>query len=70
MTSYQGPIYEQELKVIRAWINNHIHCYLWDILTQPFPTVNVILAKLTWSYVMVEEIHPKVYMDSIIYPYH
>ena len=40
-----GPIYSQGLSYIKAWISNHYHSFLWDVITLPYWSVACLSLK-------------------------
>ena len=53
---------------IVAWTSNYIHCFTWDVITRPWPNINVGLSNNRWKLVHGWVITPIAYVDGIIYP--
>ena len=45
-----GPFYWHGLTLILAWINNDIHCKVWDEITHPFPNFNGVAVEV-WEWI-------------------
>ena len=58
------PLQEEPglLPEIWAWISNHIHCFLWDVITHPCPNFKL---KLGQGWVITS--HTFVLMQSLIH---
>ena len=60
-----GPLFQQGLTVIRAWIRYHMLSKMWDEVIYPFPNINCFTVEV-WE--EIKDVVPHFMMDGITCP--
>ena len=61
--TFRPLFYKRRLADVRAWINDRIHCFLWDVTIQPCPNFDDDSAKPQWTMTWISNyIHCFMYM--------